>query len=172
MEGIPIPALLSLLSSTSDLVNLHLDDIPLGGYILPEAMVTCLATLPRLKYLFIGQSAISHLDRIHLPPVTWTLLPALTSFDFRGVSEYPEELISRINSSQLNQIYIKYLDQFFDFRVAQLFKFIERSEDPKLTLIRYAKVTFSDYWVTFEMMYQHPKNLLDASGPVSALIYC
>src|SRR6266702_5181803 len=170
LEGILFPALPTLLSSTSDLVDLYLDDIPQDGYISPEAMVACLAALPRLKFFCIGsQSATSHVDRIRTPPVTQTLLPALTSFGFRGASEYLEELVSRIDSPQLNQIFIRYSYQLFDFQVAQLFKFLDRSEDPELTLIRHADVNFSQHWVNFEM-YPSPESRPD-SGRVSALIY-
>jgi len=171
LTGIPFPALNSFLSSTSDLIDLRLEDIPQDGYISPEAMVTCLAMLPRLKSFFIGsQSATSHADRIRPPPVTRTLLPALTYFGFQGDSEYLEELISRIDSPQLNQIYIKYLNQLLNFQVAQLFKFIDRSEDPELALIRHADVNFLHYWVTFKM-YPSPESRPD-SGRVSAVIDC
>ena len=107
--------------------------------------------------------------RIRPPPVTRTLLPALTSFQFRGTSRYLEGLISQIDSPQLNQICICDFHWLFDFQVAQLFKFIDRSEDVKLTLIRHADVIFSDYSVTFEM-YQCPQGR--QNGPVSTSILC
>ena len=153
LEGIPFPALLALVSSTSNLVVLHLDDIPQGGYLSPEAMVACLTALHRLKYLSIEfHPNTPRPDQIPPPPVARTLLPALTSFRFRGVSEYLEGLVSRIDSPQLSRIDINYyLTQFFDFQVAQLFKFIDRSEDPRLTLNRHAEVIFSSCLVTFEM---------------------
>jgi len=173
LQGIPFPALPSLLSSARDLVDLYLDLIPRGGYISPEAMVPCLAVLPRLKSLSIGAEFTSHADRnshqIRPPPVTRTLLPALTSFQFRGTSRYLEGLISQIDSPQLNQICICDFHWLFDFQVAQLFKFIDRSEDVKLTLIRHADVIFSDYSVTFEM-YQCPQGR--QNGPVSTSILC
>jgi len=171
LEGILFPTLPTLLSSTSDLVNLSLDDIAQDAYISPEAMVACLAALPKLKFLLIGfQLATSRPDRIRPPPVTRTVVPSLISFEFHGASEYLEDLVARIDSPQLDQIYIQYLDQFLDFRIAQLFKFIDRSEDPDLTLIRHADVTFSHEWVTFKM-YPCPESHLVWSS-VYALIYC
>jgi len=117
LEGVPFPAIRTLLSSTSDLVDLYFNDISQDGYISPEAMVACLAALPRLKFLSIGsQSATSHADRICPPPETRTLLPALTSFGFRGASEYLEELVSLIDGPQLNRIYMKY-SQFLTFKL-------------------------------------------------------
>lgn len=51
--GIPFPALPTLLLSASTLVRLHLSKIPPTGYIPLEAMVVCLAALPRLEILTI-----------------------------------------------------------------------------------------------------------------------
>jgi hypothetical protein len=82
--GIPFPALPTLLLSTSDLVNLDLRNIPPTGYISPEAMVTGLAALPRLENFTIHfLLATPRPDRIHPPPVTRAVIPALTTFGFR-----------------------------------------------------------------------------------------
>ncbi|KAI9437229.1 hypothetical protein H4582DRAFT_1958738 [Lactarius indigo] len=171
LTGIPFPALHSFLSSTSGLISFHLGNIPKDSCISPEAVVACLAALPRLKSFYIGsQLATSHADQIRPPPVTRTLLPALTSFKFLGGSGYLEELVSRIHAPQLNQIYIKYLNWYFNFQVAQLFEFIDRSEDPELALIRYTDVNFSDQWVTFKM-YPCPESHPDWNH-VGAWIYC
>ncbi|KAI9453667.1 hypothetical protein BJY52DRAFT_1396504 [Lactarius psammicola] len=102
LNRIPYPTLPTLLLSASDLVILRLYRIPPPGYIPPEAMVASLATLPRLEDFIIEfQSATSRPDRIPPPPVTRTILPALTYFEFRGASEYLEDLISRIDSPEL-----------------------------------------------------------------------
>ena len=44
LHGIPFPGLPKLLSSTTCLVKLLLQDIPHSGYISPQAMATCLST--------------------------------------------------------------------------------------------------------------------------------
>ncbi|KAH9171717.1 hypothetical protein EDB89DRAFT_1068482 [Lactarius sanguifluus] len=49
LTGIPFPALPTLLMSASNLVFIFLQKIPPTGYISPEAMVACLATLHRLE---------------------------------------------------------------------------------------------------------------------------
>jgi hypothetical protein len=46
LAGISFPALPTLLLSASDLINLQLKDIPQGGYLSLEAMVTSLAGYP------------------------------------------------------------------------------------------------------------------------------
>jgi hypothetical protein len=152
---IRFPALLTLLLSTSDLTSLDLHNILTSiGYISPEAMVVGLAALLRLEYLSIRfQSATSRPDRIHPPPVTRTVLPALTAFHFQGASEYLEDLVARIDCPQVNGISIGYLNQLVDFQVApsQLSKFFDRSLGPKLTRFRHAHVTFDSKEVTFEL---------------------
>ncbi|KAH9170261.1 hypothetical protein EDB89DRAFT_2230702 [Lactarius sanguifluus] len=136
LNRISFPALPSLLLSSSNLVNLVLYNIPLTGYISPEAMVASLAALPRLKTFtieFDWRSDAHRPDRIHPPPVTRTVLPALTSFRFLGTSEYLEDLVARIDGPQLDQIVTSYLNKLVDIvQVTQLSKFIDRSVVPNL----------------------------------------
>ena len=148
LNAIPFPPLPTL----SSLITLSLRNIPPTGYISPEAMVASLAALPRLENIIIEfQSATSRPDRIHLPPVTRSVLPALTFFEFNGASEYLEALVSRIDSPQLDRILIDYFNQLVDFQAAQLSKFIDRSVGSAITPSRHAHVTFSDDWVSFDM---------------------
>jgi hypothetical protein len=152
LMGVPFPGLPILLSSTSDLVHLYLNDIPQEGYISPEALLACLAALPRLEFLhFEFKLAIFHPHRIHTPLLPRILLPILTSFEFRGDGEYLANLVSRIDCPRLNKIHITYLRWPFDLQVAQMFQFIDRSEDPKLALIRHAYVNVSHHRVCLEM---------------------
>jgi hypothetical protein len=166
LRGCPFPALPTLLLSSSDLVTLHLRDIPPTGYISPKAMVAGLAALPRLTFFIIElRSATSRPDRMHPPPVTRTVLPALTAFHFRGASEYLEDFVARIDGPQVNGIYIRYLNQLVDFQVAQLPKFFDRSLGPKLTLSTYAQVNFYSSRVSFNT-YCHAND--PSPGPPSA----
>ena len=173
LHRIPFPSLPTLLLSASDLVALNLYKIPPSGYISPNAMVVCLATLPRLRRFHVGfQSATSRPDRVRPPPVTRTVLPALTYFYFRGASEYLEDLVARIDGPQLDQVNIKYLNQLVDFQVARVTEFIDRSLGPKLTLCTQAHVTFSSDEVSFTM-YPPPRDQPD-QGPthVKTVILC
>ncbi|KAH9170282.1 hypothetical protein EDB89DRAFT_2072102 [Lactarius sanguifluus] len=151
LHDIPFPALPTLLLSTSDLVTLGLN-IPPTGYISPEAMAASLAALPRLETFSIElQSAIPHPDRILLPRVTRTVLPALTSFDFTGTIEYLDDLITQIDGPRLKRIFVDCLNHFSDLQVAQISQFINRSVGPKLTPLRHAQVTFFSGGVTFNI---------------------
>ena len=142
-NAVPFPALPTLLSSAKDLVVLRLKNIPGIGYVSPEAMVVCLATLTRLETLHIEFRSPSSLpSRIRLPPETRAVLPALTSFGFGGVCEYLEDLVSQIDCPQLDRIDIT-INYFSgdDFRVAQLMEFVNRSDRLRPTLFRRASIS-------------------------------
>ena len=100
LSRIAFPGLPKLLLSATNIVYLALDDIPHSGYISPEAMATCLSTLTRLISLSLGfQSPRPPPDQESQrpPPPTRFVLPALTQFLFRGVSQYLEDLVARID---------------------------------------------------------------------------
>ena len=131
-EGIPFPTLPTFLSSTSDLVDLYLHRIPHTGYISPEAMVASLSTLPRLNFLHIAFQ--SHSSRPNqsgngrrIAPIMRAVLPALTSFEFRGASEYLENLVAQIDAPRLTMFSIWFFNQLI-FQVPQLFRFVSRTQ--------------------------------------------
>ena len=168
LHRIPFPALPTLLLSTNDLVKLELRRIPPTGYISPEAMVACLAALPRLDTFHIGfRSASSRPDRILPPPETRTVLPSLTSFEFKGASEYLEDLVSQIESPQLDRTFIVFFNQLVDFQAARLSGFIDRSLGPKLISLVHGQITFFSHWVTFNM---YPDENYPSSNSGSATI--
>ena len=157
IDGIPFPAAPTLLLSAHDLVNVHLSEIPPTGYIPPEAMVASLAALPRLKYLTFGfEWGMSYPDRTHLPPISRTVLPALTSFSFDGLFEYFEDLVAQIDTPQLNCLGIRYLDQdeVTDFQIPQLCKFVDRSENLKLSPFRRADLLIGPNKVVIQLAHQ------------------
>ena len=128
LNSIAFPALQKLLSSATHLVHLKLWDIPHSGYFSPEAIVARLAVLVNLKSLIIGfKSPLSRPDRRsqRLPPKTRTVLPALTRFEFRGVSEYLDDFVSRIDAPLLDSIWITFFHQLI-FDVPQLSQFMRR----------------------------------------------
>ena len=148
--GVPFPALPTLLVSASDLVELKLRKIPPTGYVPPMAMVARLAALPKLKSFRIEfQLTTPRPDRMHLLPVTRTVLPALTNFVFSGACEYLEDLVARIDAPRLVWLGIHYLNQVVDFEVPQLSRFIDRSENLKRSLSRCCEVTLDRGGVDF-----------------------
>jgi hypothetical protein len=130
LGGVPFPALSKLLSSTHDLVTLHLYDIPHSGYISPEAMVITLSTLTRLQELTLRfRSPRSPVDRAnrHSLPFTCVALPALTSLRFKGDSEYLEVIVFRIDTPLLGHLTIEFFNQLL-FETPLLGHFISRTE--------------------------------------------
>jgi hypothetical protein len=106
LKGIPFPDLPKLPLSATNLVHLQLWNIPHSGYISPDAMVTALSALTCLQHLTLGfQSPRSHPDQASRlpPPPTRTVLPALTAIWFKGVCEYLDDLVARIDAPQFIQ---------------------------------------------------------------------
>ena len=129
LEGIPFPGLPKLLLSTTHLVDLRLINIPHSGYISPDRMVAALSTLTRLENLSLGfESPRSFPDRASRrpPPKTRSILPILTRFSFKGVSEYLDELVACIDAPQLNHLYINLFNDIV-FDTPQLVRFISHT---------------------------------------------
>ena len=132
LDGISFPGLPKLLLnlSTSHLVKLRLGDIPCSGYIPPEAMATSLSALTSLKSLCLHfqyprpRPALES-RRPPPPPLTRSILPNLTEIEFRGVSEYLEVILARIDSPQLHKLDISFFNQII-FDTPQLSQFIGR----------------------------------------------
>ena len=126
---IPFPALPRFLLSATDLVELILTKIPHSGYISPEAIVTGLAVMANLKFVVIGfHSHLSRPDRTRRrpPPPIRTVLPALTHFEFTGVSEYLEDLVALIDAPLLDFMWIFFFHQLI-FDNPQLAQFMRRT---------------------------------------------
>jgi hypothetical protein len=144
--GIPFLGLPKLLLSAPHLVTLQLSNIPHSGYISPEAIVALISALSSLEILSLGfQSPQSRPDREtrRPPPSTRSVIPALRSLDLVGVTEYLEDLMTRIDTPQLDKMYITLFNQI-DFDTPRLAQFINRT--PKFG-IRDAYVRFIDDFV-------------------------
>jgi hypothetical protein len=128
LGSIPFLALPTLLLSTTDLVTLDLEYIPHSGYISPDEMVASLTMLTRLDRLSLGfRSPLSRPSQTsrHLPPPTRTVLPALTCLMFRGVTEYLEDFVARIDVPLLREASIRFFNQLV-FDIVQLPRFLDR----------------------------------------------
>jgi hypothetical protein len=133
LVGVPFPGLPQLLASTIDLVSLRLLEVPDAGYIPPDVMATCLSTLPHLRFLCIDfHSPLSTRhnrggSRRPAPTMTRDSLPSLTSFNFRGTSEYLEDLVAKIDAPFLSEVNISFFNQLI-FDVPHLSRFIRQME--------------------------------------------
>ncbi len=129
LSDIPFPGLPKLLLSSTHLVTLYLLNIPHSGYISPEAMAALLSVLSSLKRLILQfQSPQSRPDWVnrHPPPSKRSVIPALTYFEFKGVIEYLEDLVTYIDAPQLDNLLITFFNQI-DFDSPQLAQFISRT---------------------------------------------
>ncbi|KAI0248540.1 hypothetical protein BJV78DRAFT_790443 [Lactifluus subvellereus] len=151
LGGIPFPGLPRLLLSTSDLSHLSLKWMSHTGYISPEAMVRCLSALTRLTNLDIEfESPASRPDQRgrRPPPLTRVILPALEELIFRGVSEYLEDLVARIDAPRLHSLQISFFNQLI-FDIQQLPYFVGHAG--MLRSSSHARVTFVKYHVKINL---------------------
>ena len=147
---IPFPGLPKLILSATHLVHLELYDIPDSGYISPEVMVTCLSTLTRLESLLLSfESPLPRpeWERRRTSSPTRTLLPSLTRFTFKGVSEYLEDMVDRIDAPQLVILRISFFHQPI-FDAPQLVQFISRV--PKLKTCNEARLRIDSWCASFK----------------------
>ncbi|KAH9164280.1 hypothetical protein EDB89DRAFT_2233996 [Lactarius sanguifluus] len=166
LYSIPFPALPTLLSSATHLVELQLNDTPETGYISPEAMVGSLATLTTLRSLFItspSESATFHPDQIRTPPVARITLPALINFEFDGICTYLENLVARLACPQIKRLKIWFLDRPAGFRAVELSEFINRSENPWLREFGWLNARFSSHNISLHISHTHRDLMIDIS---------
>jgi hypothetical protein len=142
-QGIPFSGLPNLLLSATHLVDLRLIDIPHSGYISPEVIAALLSALSNLESLtlrFESPQSCPDRETRRPPPSKRSVIPALHYFHFKGVTEYLEDLVTRIDAPQLDDIGITFFNQI-DFDTPRLARFINRT--PKLAK-RHAIVNFDD----------------------------
>jgi hypothetical protein len=148
LSGIPFPGLPKLLLSATHLVDLELTCIPHSGYISPEAMAALLCALSSLENFrleFQSPESRPHRENRSLPSPKRSVLPALRGLLFHGVTEYLEELVTRIDTPQLDYASIS-LSHQIDSDIPRLAQFINRT--PVLTRAGgEAHVSF-DNWTT------------------------
>ena len=155
LDGISFPALPTLLLSTHDLVDLSLLEIPLSGYISPEAMVSGLSALTRLKSLrleFRSPRSWANRENRLLPRLPRVVLPSLTELYFKGDSEYLEDIMAQMDTRPLTLFKITFFNQLI-FDTPSLRHFINRTETFKAA--HQARVTFWEGEVGVEL---YPRN--------------
>ena len=133
LNAIPFPSLPILLLSATHLVYLHLFNVPLSGYISPEAMATCLSILTNLesfKLEFESPQSCPDQENRRSPSPTRSILPALTMLWFKGVNEYMEKLVARIDAPQLFQLEARFFNDI-DFDTPELIRFVSQSSTLK-----------------------------------------
>ena len=162
--GIPFPAISKRLLSATHLVSLQLWDIPHSAYISPNDMVTCLSMLMRLNVLHLGfRSPPSCADQVtpRLLSPTRVVLPALSTLEFKGGSEYFEDLAANIDAPQLNTLSTFFFNKLI-FETPQLVQFICRTNELKAP--NRADVFFHDDFVKFSLSPQTQTRTANCGG--------
>ena len=80
-------------------------------------------------------------ERRYPPPLTRTALHALTRFEFKGVSEYLEYIVARIDTPLLDSIRITFFQQLI-FDIPQLAQFMRRTT--RFQTLNEADMIFND----------------------------
>jgi hypothetical protein len=162
LERILFPGLPKPLLSATHLVGLELLDIPHSGYISPEVMVTCLSVLTKLKRFcirFESPRSRPGLKTRRPPPPTRTLLPALTKLVFKGVAEYLEDLVARIDAPLLDNLKITFFHQLI-FDTPRLTQFISRTPIFKTHGRNKAHMLCSNMGISFSLLDDSKSDLL------------
>src|SRR5882757_8758610 len=108
-------------------------------------MVAALSTLASLEGLALEfQCRLFRLYWKHRPPPppTRSVLSVLTSFHFKGDSEYLDDFMAHINAPQLNDLNITLFNDII-FDTPQFFQFICRA--PRLAAPKDSRVIFNDF---------------------------
>ncbi|KAN0130982.1 hypothetical protein V8E53_011115 [Lactarius tabidus] len=129
-DGVPLPEFPSSFLASRDLASLHLDMIPMTGYISPEAILASLAVLTRLESLRMGfpfwkpypEQRTGDRD----PPIR-VVLPALNELAMLCWREYMEDFVSRIDAPRLDDLYMR-LDERETLWLPRLSLFITRTD--------------------------------------------
>ena len=151
LKSIPFPGLLNLLLSATDLVYLILSNVPDSDYFSPEAMATCLSVLTSLEELYLrfnSPQSSPDQESQRPPPPARSVLPALTKFFFKGVNEYLEELVARIDAPRLYQLTATFFNDI-DFDTPELIRFVSRSSTSKAP--NEARVFFGSRTASFKL---------------------
>jgi len=168
---IPVPGIPELLLS-STLVNLHqlhLDNISPIGFFSPEAIVTALSTLTKLKVLVLKietdeYQSDSDWENRFLPPPTRTVLPSLTVLRLHGDNECLEVFMARVDAPMLDHLNIAF-NFFWDMvtGTSQLLWFISRTPNFQAPDTAHIGGEINNYvatvWINFSWLKQISKGV-------------
>ncbi|KAH9024449.1 hypothetical protein EDB83DRAFT_2658119 [Lactarius deliciosus] len=142
------PALLQLLYSSTNLVDLQLHEVFESWQFPPEALTVALSAMAQLRSLSLH--LLSTANHRVLLPQSWgnAVLPFLTHLNFRGISEYLECLVARIDAPRLGDIELAFLNKNISF--PKLREFIDRIEMHKSH--RRARILSSEHAISISFI--------------------
>ena len=113
LNRISSPALFQLLHSSKNLVDLQLHGALNPRYLSMEVLTNALSEMAQLRSLSLHFPSITGSVFPPSPPNQRVVLPALVHLDFRGISEYLERLVLRIDTPRLRDIQVTMVDEPF-----------------------------------------------------------
>jgi hypothetical protein len=128
LTRIASPALLQLLHSSRNLVDLQLHEAL--NHFSTEVLTDALSGMARLRSLSLHIPSTTNYVSPSSPPAQCVVLPALAHLKFRGISDFLEGLVPRIDAPRLRDIQVTVVDEFI-FYLSRLRKFIDRIEMDK-----------------------------------------
>ncbi|KAH9172676.1 hypothetical protein EDB89DRAFT_879306 [Lactarius sanguifluus] len=150
LTGIAIPALLRLLYSSRNLVDLQLHEDFVSWQLSPEVLSVALSRMAQLRSLSLHLLYTAHFHAS--PPLSLgrAVLPLLTQLDFRGTSPYLERLVARIDAPRLGDITLAFLNKN-TISFPKLREFIDRTDIHKSH--RQAHILSSERAISIELTF-------------------
>ena len=146
LTRIAFPALLRLLYSSRNLVDIHLHN-PLDHFSI-EVLTDAMSGLAQLRSISLHFSSTTSYVFPPSPPSQRAVLPALTRLLFRGMAEYLERLILKIDAPCLGDIQATVIDKSI-FCLARLGDFIDRIEMHKSH--HHARILTSEHAISISL---------------------
>jgi hypothetical protein len=149
LTRIAFPALLQLLYSSGNLVDLQLHEVLDPWHFPPEALTNALSGMPQLRSLSLHFLTTNDHIGGSQPSRKLVVLPALTRLNFRGVAEYLEALVAGIDAPRLLDIEVTFFDEFIS-DLSKLSEFIDRIKMHKSH--RRAHILYSKRAISISLM--------------------
>ncbi|KAH9081474.1 hypothetical protein EDB83DRAFT_549115 [Lactarius deliciosus] len=127
LTRIVLPSLPQLLSSSRDLVDIQLQELPNTPYFSSKSFRDDLSGMAQLRSLSLHFLFSANRFAVSRPSGKRVVLPALTRLSFRGDTEYLECFVATVHAPRLRDIKITFLNQH-PFNVSELSRFLNRIE--------------------------------------------
>jgi hypothetical protein len=125
LTGVAFFALPQLLHSSSNLVDIQLHEVLHPRRLSPEALTDALSGMTQLRSLSLHFLPTYHYVGTPLPHRKPVVFPSLARLDFRGMSEYLEDLAARIDAPHLGDIELTFFNESIS-DLPKLSEFIDR----------------------------------------------
>jgi hypothetical protein len=125
LSGVAFLALPQLLYSSINLVDIQLHKVSNPWHFSPKLLTVALSRMTQLRSLSLHFLPTNHHVGASLPPGKAVIIPSLTRLDFRGNSEFLEDLVAGIDAPYLGDIELTFFNKF-NGTVPKIGEFIDR----------------------------------------------